>query len=157
MWAWSCRTKLFHAPNRRLCNQMTEGRRRMTEDRRRMTEGYFLCPLFFVFCSLVIAQSRTTPNQNELKEFIQAHVENVEPLSTKANLVYWEAATTGKSEKFKELEQLQLRIRRICSDPNDFNRLKVFKAGGQIKDPRLARQLDKLYLAYLQNQIEPEL
>ncbi|OHB60851.1 MAG: hypothetical protein A2167_00835 [Planctomycetes bacterium RBG_13_46_10] len=104
-----------------------------------------------------MAQSRTTPNQNELKEFIQAHVENVEPLSTKANLVYWEAATTGKSEKFKELEQLQLRIRRICSDPNDFNRLKVFKAGGQIKDPRLARQLDKLYLAYLQNQIEPEL
>jgi peptidyl-dipeptidase A len=136
---------------------MTEGGRQMTEDRRRITEGYFFCSLFFVFCSLVIAQSRTTPDQNNLKTFIQTHIEKAEPLSTKANLAYWEAATTGKSEKFKELEQLQLQIRRIYSDSNDFNRLKLLKERGQVKDPRLARQLDKLYLSYLQNQIEPEL
>jgi len=112
------------------------------------------CPLFSVLCSLTIAEGS---DQSELKAIIAAHVEKVEPLSTKANLVFWEAATTGKSEKFKELEQLQLQIRKIYSDPNDFKRLKLLKERGQIKDPQLVRQLEKLYLAYLQNQIEPEL
>ena len=98
-----------------------------------------------------------TSNQNQLKAFVQRHVEKVEPLATKANLAYWDAATTGKQEKFREREQLQLEISRIYNDPNDFEVLKNFKERGHIKDQRLARQLDKLYLAYLQNQIEPEL
>ena len=86
----------------------------------------------------------------------RAHVAKVEPLSAQANLAYWEAATTGKAEKFEEYAQLQLQIRRIYSDPNDFARVQAFGSPA-IRDPRLARQLDKLYYAYLQNQIEPGL
>lgn len=104
-----------------------------------------------------VASDLGPKDESHLRGFIQMHVEKVEPLSTKANLTYWEAATTGKGEKFQELEQLQLEIRKIYSDPDDFDRLKFFKECGQIKDPQLARQLDKLYLSYLQNQIEPEL
>ncbi len=95
--------------------------------------------------------------QEGCTRFIRAHVAEVEPLSARANLVYWEAATTGKAEKFEELKQLQLQIRRIYSDPNDFARIKAFKEAGHIRDARLARQVDKLYYAYLQNQIEPAL
>jgi len=133
--------------------------------------GFYVVGMIIVL--LTMAGSKTTPapsagsgqalsiaegsDQNDLKAFIQTHVAKVELLSTKANLVYWEAATTGKSEKFQELEQLQLQIRKIYSDPNDFNRLKLLKERGQIEDPQLVRQLEKLYLAYLQNQIGPKL
>jgi peptidyl-dipeptidase A len=96
-------------------------------------------------------------SQDEFSQFLQAHVAMVEPLSAQANLVYWEAATTGKAEKFEELKQLQLQIRRIYSDANDFARLKAFDESQSVRDARLARQLDKLYCAYLQNQIEPDL
>ena len=96
-------------------------------------------------------------SQDEFSQFLQAHVAKVEPLSARANLVYWEAATTGKPEKFEELKQLQLQIRRIYSDANDFARIKRFDKSKSVREPRLARQLDKLYCAYLQNQIEPDL
>jgi peptidyl-dipeptidase A len=96
-------------------------------------------------------------SEEPFRQFLQAHVAKVEPLSAKANLVYWEAATTGKPEKFEELKQLQLQIRRIYSDANDFARIKAFDESRRVREPRLARQLDKLYCAYLQNQIEPGL
>ena len=96
-------------------------------------------------------------SQDEFSQFLQAHVAKVEPLSARANLAYWEASTTGKAEKFEELKQLQLQIRQIYSDANDFARIKRFDKSKSVREPRLARQLDKLYCAYLQNQIEPAL
>jgi len=95
--------------------------------------------------------------EKQLKDFIANHVATVEPLTTQANLAYWDACTTGKPEAYEELKELQLKIRRIYSDPKEYAFLKDMKESSQIKDPRLARQLDKLYYAYLQNQIEPEL
>ncbi len=116
--------------------------------------------LYYIVMSIVLivlAGCGANSNQDQLDAFIQVHVQKVEPLATKANLTYWDAATTGKQEKFRELEQLQLEIRRIYSDSNDFKKLKNFKECGDIENQRLARQLEKLYLAYLQNQVEPQL
>ncbi|MCX5644872.1 MAG: M2 family metallopeptidase [Phycisphaerae bacterium] len=117
--------------------------------------------LFFAWLAtgvlVLSAGCATRHNQDEFSQFLQAQVAKVEPLSARANLAYWEAATTGKPEKFEELKQLQLQIRRIYSDANDFARIKRFDKSKSVRDPRLARQLDKLYCAYLQNQIEPAL
>ncbi len=93
----------------------------------------------------------------ELSHFINAHVAQVAPLWTRANLAYWEATTTGKPEAFKKFEGLQLDIRQIYSSRGDFAQIKAFRESGQIHDPRLVRQLDKLYYSYLQNQIAPDL
>ena len=38
-----------------------------------------------------------------------------------------------------------------------FARIKAWRESPDIADPRLNRQIDKLYYAYLRNQIEPEL
>jgi peptidyl-dipeptidase A len=95
--------------------------------------------------------------QDEAARIVQVHVAKVEPLTTQVNRVYWEATTTGKPEKFAELEQLQLQAKRVFSDLDDFNEIKAFHESKKIRDPRLARQIDKLYLNYLQNQIEPVL
>jgi peptidyl-dipeptidase A len=88
---------------------------------------------------------------------IRDHVERVEPLARQANLAYWEAATTGRPQEWKKLKDLQLEIREVYSDPDAFARVKTFKESGQVRTPRLVRQVDKLYYAHLQNQIEPEL
>jgi len=95
--------------------------------------------------------------EKQLKKFISVHVEKVEPITTQANLTYWDASTTGESEHYEKLSQLQLEIRRIYNNSKEYAFLKEIKESGQVKEARLARQLDKLYYAYLQNQIEPEL
>ncbi|MBP7052058.1 MAG: M3 family oligoendopeptidase [Phycisphaerae bacterium] len=84
-------------------------------------------------------------------------VAKVEPLTTQANRVYWEAATTGQARRFEEFGQLQVEIRRAQSDPNDFARVKAIRDTGRLSNARVARQVDKLYCAYLQNQISPAL
>lgn len=98
-----------------------------------------------------------TAKEKQLEQFIEVHVAKVEPLTTKANLAYWDASTTGKPEDYERVNKLQSEIRRLYNNPQEFAFLKEIKESGQVGDARLARQLDKLYYAYLRNQIEPEL
>ena len=95
--------------------------------------------------------------EKQLEKFIAVHVEKVEPLSTQANLTYWDASTTGKPEDYDKLNRLQLEIRRIYSNSEEYAFLNNIKKSGQVRDERLSRQLEKLYYSYLQNQIGPEL
>jgi peptidyl-dipeptidase A len=95
--------------------------------------------------------------ERQAASFIEIHVSKVKPLATQANLAYWDATTTGKSENFDKFRKLQIEIRQIYSNSQEFAFLKNLKKSGLIRDDRLARQLDKLYYNYLQNQIEPEL
>jgi len=95
--------------------------------------------------------------EKQLQEFIEAHVEKVQPMEKETNLASWDAAVSGKSEDYDKLSELTLEIRRVYSDPRDFAVLKGLKESGQVRKAILARQLDALYNAYLENQIEPEL
>jgi peptidyl-dipeptidase A len=103
--------------------------------------------------------SGCTLNKQEvqLNTFIDNHVQKVKPLAKESNLAYWEAATTGKKEAYDKVSELELQIRTIYSDPHDYATLKQMQASGCVHDPVLARQLDMLVNAYLQNQIEPDL
>jgi peptidyl-dipeptidase A len=115
------------------------------------TFAFFLMLPFALFgCSQNTAESR-------LQQFIATHVAQVEPLSTQANLIYWNASTTGYHEDYEQLRQLQIEIRRIYSNPKEYALIKDIRSSGQIEDERLKRQLDKLYYTYLRNQIEPDL
>jgi peptidyl-dipeptidase A len=117
-----------------------------------------LLPLWVAVFSLSLhAGCAVDSRQDEAARIVRDYVARVEPLTTEANRIYWEAATTGKPEKFEELKQVQLRARQIHNDANDFARIKTCRAAGCIRDPRLARQVDKLYCGFLQNQIEPAL
>jgi peptidyl-dipeptidase A len=95
--------------------------------------------------------------EKQLEQFIDIHIAKVEPLSRQANLAYWDASTTGKPEDYERVNKLQLEIRQIYNNPQEFAFLKEIKESGQVVNIRLARQLDKLYYAYLRNQTEPEL
>ncbi|UCD50547.1 MAG: M2 family metallopeptidase [Phycisphaerales bacterium] len=120
-----------------------------------MRTGLILLGVFAVV--LALSGCRTSSQEQELAGFIESHVAQVAPLWTQTNLTYWDATTTGKPEAWETLEALQLKTSKIYSNRADFARLKAFKESGFVSDTRLARQLDKLYYAYLRNQIEPEL
>jgi peptidyl-dipeptidase A len=119
----------------------------------RKTRYKWLAVLPIILCTGCAAQR----SREQAEQFVQARVAQLEPLAARTNLVYWEAATTGKPEEFEEHRQLQLQMRRLYSDPNDFARVKAFRQSARRYDLRLARQLDRLYYTYLQNQIEPAL
>lgn len=99
----------------------------------------------------------STAKQVQLERFIEAHIAKVEPLTKEANLAYWDASTTGKTEYYDKYSKLQIQISRLYSNPQDFAFIRDVRESGQIKNTRLARQLDKLYYAYLRNRVEPEL
>jgi len=95
--------------------------------------------------------------QEQGQKFVNAHVKKIKPIIIKANLADWDAAVSGKSEDYDKAGELRLKIRRIYSDSRDYAFVKDLKDSGQITDAVLARQIDRLYYAYLKNQIEPEL
>ena len=99
------------------------------------------------------------PAASELaSKFVAAHEAKVRPLEIAANLAWWNANTTGKDEDFKKKEEAQNRIDEALADPAVFKELKAIKdAAGQrpLDDAPLARQIDVLYLQYLEKQVEP--
>jgi len=98
-----------------------------------------------------------TREEQQMKQFLDRHVAQVRPLEKATALAWWEAATTGKDEAYQRSAELQVQINEIYADREAFEELKALKATGKVSEPRLARQLDILYRAYLANQIDPEL
>lgn len=106
-----------------------------------------------------LEQTSETASMEEKQavEFITAHVQAIKPLAIKKNLASWVAANSGKPEDYDKLSALQLKIRQVYSNPEDFVLVKSLKESGKVKDAIQARQIDRLYNAYLKNQIEQEL
>jgi peptidyl-dipeptidase A len=118
----------------------------------------FVAVIFLAGCGPDTKQHRKASLMGgQLERFIEVHVEKVEPLTKEANLAYWDATTTGKTKYYDRFSELQLEISRLYNNPQDFAFIKDIKESGRIKNARLARQLDKLYYAYLPNQVQPEL
>ncbi|GAH58792.1 unnamed protein product, partial [marine sediment metagenome] len=107
--------------------------------------------------TIVLLGCAPRTKEKQLEKFITAHVEKIKPIRKKASLAYWNAAITGDSKDYDKFSKLQLKIRQIYSNPEEFTFLRDIKESGQVKDAKLARQLDELYNAYLENQIEPQL
>jgi peptidyl-dipeptidase A len=94
------------------------------------------------------------------KEFITAYEGQMRPLEIKGSLAWWDANITGKDEDYKKKEEAQNNIDAALSDTKRFETLKGIKAArdaGKISDPITARQIDVLYLMYLEKQVAPDL
>ena len=114
------------------------------------TAVFLTLPLFFLGCAQNTTESR-------LQQFIITHVAQVEPLTTQTNITYWNASTTGNREDYDLLHQLQFEIRHIYGNPKEYALIKEMRGSGQIEEPILRRQLEKLYFMFQRNQIEPNL
>src|SRR5438552_3662266 len=106
----------------------------------------------------ITAAAGEKANANErARKFINEHVAKLRPLELSANMAWWKANTTGKDEDFQEKERAQNRIDEALADPARFQELKEIKKEGGIDDPILAREIDLLYLTYLEKQVDPVL
>jgi peptidyl-dipeptidase A len=97
---------------------------------------------------------------DETAAFLKDHVAKLRPLEVHAGIAWWDANVSGKDEDFKRKEEAQNKIDEALSDKKAFDRVKVLKGAadkGELKDPLLARQVQLLYLQYLEKQVQPEL
>lgn len=90
------------------------------------------------------------------QRFIKAHEDNICPLERTAALAWWDANVTGKDEAFAAKEESQNRLDAALADKARFAELKSLKSE-KLADATLARQVDVLYLAYLEKQVDPEI
>lgn len=95
--------------------------------------------------------------EEELSQFVSAHLAKVEPLHRDLTHTYWEACLTGEDEAYNRYAQLTLEMRKIHSDRDAFAQLKRLRDSGRVKDPLLSRQLTLLYNSFLANQIDTTL
>jgi peptidyl-dipeptidase A len=112
--------------------------------------------LIFLFMYL-ISGCGINEKEKQLNDFIDNHVNQIKPISIEANLAYWNAALTGNEDDFIKYSEMELKIRQIYSNKEEYTSIKEYKDSGQIKNALLKRQLDILYNGYLENQMEPEL
>src|SRR6266567_1641310 len=97
---------------------------------------------------------------DEAAAFIKDHVARIRPLEVQGNIAWWNANISGKDEDFAKKEAAQNKIDEALADKKVFDRLKPLKEAadkGTIKDALVTRQLQLLYLQYLEKQVAPEL
>lgn len=123
----------------------------MTHDRRE-----FLLAGGAAVAGLVSTQS--TFAAEEPDAFIADHLKRLKPLELAANRAWWDANTSGKDDDFKRKEESQNKIDTALADKAMFARVKALNENRKaIADPKTSRQIELLYLQYLEKQVNPEL
>jgi peptidyl-dipeptidase A len=120
---------------------------------------FLLAGTFFVLLAIwrPITAGPVVDNTTRAREFIDAHVSLLRPLEIAASRAWWNANTSGRAEDFAEKEKTQNRIDQALSDPKKFAEVKEIKSAGGIGDKAISREIDLLYLAYLEKQVDPKL
>jgi len=127
----------------------------MTPDRRS-----FLLAGGATVAGLLTPDSALADAAGDAKKFIADHEDRIKPLETAAGIAWWNANISGKDEDFKKKEEAQNKIDAALSEKPTFAKLKALKEAGdkgELKDPLVARQIDLLYLGYLEKQVDPDL
>ncbi len=89
-------------------------------------------------------------------QFIAMHEAQVRPLEIALGMAWWTANTSGKDADFAAKVEAENRYDAALADRDRFAKLKAIH-DGKVKDPILAREIELLYLAYLEKQVDPEL
>jgi len=76
------------------------------------------------------------------------------PLARESNIAYFDATISGKDEDFRRVADLEVKMSKIYADKTTFAKLREIRASGHIVDALLKRQLDLLYLAFLEKQLD---
>lgn len=90
----------------------------------------------------------------ELKTFIKKFESEVIPLNKQAALAYFDATLSGKEEDYTKAADLEVQLSKVFARKKDFETLKRIREANVIADPILRRQLEVLYLSYIEKQID---
>ncbi len=92
----------------------------------------------------------------QARRFVAAHEAAIRPLEKAAALAWWNANVTGKDDDFRAKEEAQNRLDAALSDRDRFAGLKSIRER-KVADPTVAREIEVLYLIYLEKQVDPAL
>src|SRR5437867_4734890 len=109
-----------------------------------------------VAASVSLSAHARSADDARARKFIAEHEASIRPLEKAVNLAWWNANLSGKDEDFKIKEQAQNKLDESLADKERFAELKTIKQL-KLRDLLLAREIDVLYLMYLEKQVDPEL
>jgi len=112
--------------------------------------------LTIVLSFFLIGCSGRMQEERAAQAFIDSLANVVAPLYIEAARTYWDATASGIDSLYEKYAQLDLALTKVYANPNDFARLKKMREG-QIKDAKLARQIEINYLNFLANQTDTAL
>ncbi len=117
-----------------------------------------VCATVFIMSSSTLpSQTRADgPNDELARQVIKKHEQTVRPLELAASLAWWNANISGKDVDFATKEAAQNLLDGALADREQFEKLKSLKAA-RPTDLILAREVDVLYLMYLEKQVDPAL
>lgn len=110
----------------------------------------------FILCLLVLSEAlMATEIEQQAQKFIDEQEKLVAPLYKAMALAYWNA-TGGDKECYQKYAELELQMRRLYMDKERFEIVKrLYEAN--LEDKLLRRQIELLYFAFLENQMDPAL
>src|ERR1700731_3103549 len=102
-----------------------------------MLSARFLVPLLFAAAAILVGSlasivAASPEATNRARRFSEAHEAKLRPLERTANLAWWNANVSGKSEDFKKKEEAQNRIDEALADTAAFRELKEIRDAGHI-------------------------
>ncbi len=103
----------------------------------------------------VLAEAAVGPDQKAI-DFVDEHLRVVKPLEYQTGIAWWNANVSGRDADFQAKEDAQNKLDAALSNPKRFQLLVEIRKRS-ISDPILKRQIDVLYLQYLEKQVDPEL
>lgn len=103
-----------------------------------------------------MATATVRPNlDTAAQQFIAKHLERIRPLEQQVALAWWQANISGSDADFARKEELQNQLDAALADAGTFAELKQLRFG-RIQDESLKRQVEVLYLQYLEKQVDAE-
>lgn len=122
-----------------------------------MTSLHFALILLLVALAAAMPPGAAAADDADLRarRFIDRHEATVKPLEIEVGRRWWDANVSGKDEDYRLKEEAENKLDGRLSDPKAFAELKALR--GKVGDRLLARQIEVLYLDYLEKQLDPAL
>ncbi len=118
--------------------------------------GLAITTVSLVICHNPVSAQESSPNMAQAREVVQRYQDVVCPLEINSNLAWWDANISGKDEDFARKEQAENQLNTVLSDQSTFAQLKSLREA-RLEDPVLRRQVEIMYLRYLEKQVDSEL
>ena len=95
--------------------------------------------------------------ETEFLQFVNEFENKVIDLSKELSLSNYTATISGKPEDYAKTTELELKLKKIFSNKEDFAKLKKIKESNTIENEVILRELDILFNSYSEFQIDEEL
>jgi peptidyl-dipeptidase A len=119
-------------------------------------QSHFLLLIALLMTLALSAAASAQDNTDAARGFIEQHNQEIRPLIIETNRAWWTANVTGKDEAFAAKEETENRLNEALANRERFAKLKSIRES-KLQDPVLKREIDVLYLQYLDKQVDPAL